>query len=81
MSNEGEYYEASMKDKDGIISELKNKINILDKENVEMNCKIKNLESKLKTSKEDYETTIEELEEKISEIKKENKNIRIASSK
>lgn len=40
-----------MKDKDSIITELKNKIYVLDRENVEMQCKIKNLESKLKNSK------------------------------
>lgn len=70
-----------MREKDGAILELKNRISHLDKDNLEMHCQIKNLESKLQYSKEEYETQITELEERNDEVKKENKHIRLASSK
>lgn len=49
---EGDYYETNLKDKDSIINDLKNKIYNLDKENLELQCKNKNLETKLQKLKE-----------------------------
>lgn len=38
---EGEYYETNMKDKDTVINDLRSKIYSLDKENLELQTKVK----------------------------------------
>lgn len=78
---EGEYYETHLKDKDEIINDLKNRIYTLDKENLELQCRNKNLESKLQKLREEYETEITDLEGKVEEMKEDNKNIRLTSMK
>jgi peptidoglycan hydrolase CwlO-like protein len=47
--------EQSLKAKDEIISELKNKIYSLDKENMELSQKLKNAENKVVTVKGEYQ--------------------------
>lgn len=44
-----------MKNKDEIITDLKTKIYALDKENLELQNKIKSLENKINKNKEDYD--------------------------
>lgn len=58
---EGEYYETNMKDKESIIADLKNRIYMIDKENLELQCKNKNLESRVQKLKEEYEGEVADL--------------------
>jgi predicted RNase H-like nuclease (RuvC/YqgF family) len=58
---EGEYYETNMKDKESIIADLKNRIYMIDKENLELQCKNKNLESRVQKMKEEYEGEVADL--------------------
>ncbi len=58
---EGEYYETNMKDKESIIADLKSRIYMIDKENLELQCKNKNLESRVQKLKEEYEGEVADL--------------------
>jgi hypothetical protein len=50
-----------MKDKESIIADLKNRIYMIDKENLELQCKNKNLESRVQKMKEEYEGEVADL--------------------
>lgn len=81
QQREAELYEMQIKDKDDIISELRNKIYVLDRENQELQQQLTNLESKLAKMREEHQCEIEELSDKISEMKAENKTLKMPTMK
>lgn len=60
-NKENEELEQLAKDKNQIIADLKNKVCELDKENLELQFKVKSAEAKLAKNKSEYETEIAEL--------------------
>lgn len=53
----------------------------MDKNNLELQCSIKNLEGKLGKIKMEHANEIAQLEEHLTEMKEDNKNIRLTSAK
>ena len=81
QQRETELYEMQIKDKDDIISELRNKIYVLDRQNQELQQELHNLENKLTKIKEEHLCEIEEFTDKITEMKAENKTLKMPTLK